>query len=215
LSKLDSWPWVTKRYHVDQRPERRKLPRHQTRRALWQKVPADRSRGIGGDEAADFDTAAKTNIPNDGFAKRVSGVSNDGFLRHPPPQTIDWNPISSRSYVVLRAMPIGNVAAGNASRAAHALEPSANVVRDIFKLSAINCESGFLRQRSTLRLRATARGNSMIRLRTPDKDMPVLGRRPPLARRKMLSQRNIAYRRTAVVVAVRACAHRGQKDRTS
>jgi hypothetical protein len=86
----------------------------------------------------DLDITAKTDIRNDGFAKRISGVSNDRLFRHPPPQTIDWNPISSRSHVVLRAMPIGNVAAGNASRAAHALEPSANVVRDIFKLSVIN-----------------------------------------------------------------------------
>src|SRR5229473_6932629 len=106
-----------------------------------QKVSAHRSRGIGRDEAADLDITAKTDIPNDGFAKRVSGVSNDRLFRHPPPRTIDWNPISSRSHVVLRAMPIGNVAAGNASRAAHAFEPSANVVRYIFKLSVIDCES--------------------------------------------------------------------------
>src|SRR6266436_8362866 len=129
---------MAKRYHFAQVAERRKLPRHQTRRALRQKVPAHRSRGIGRDETADFDIAAKTDIPNDGFAKRVSGVSNDRLFRHPPPQTIDWNPISSRSHVVLRAMPIGNVAAGNAILAAHTFEPSANVVRDIFKLSAIN-----------------------------------------------------------------------------
>jgi hypothetical protein len=108
---------------------------------LRQEVSAHRSRGIGRDEAADLDIAAKTDIPNNGFAKRVSGVSNDRLFRHPPPQTIDWNPISSRSHVVLRAMPIGNVAAGNASRTAHAFEPSANVVRDIFKLSAIDRES--------------------------------------------------------------------------
>ncbi len=103
-----------------------KTARHQTRRALRQKVSAHRSRGIGGDEAADFDIAAKADIPNDGFAKRVSGVSNDRLFRHLPPQPIDWNPISSPSHVVLRAMPIGNVAAGNASRAAHAFEPSAS-----------------------------------------------------------------------------------------
>jgi hypothetical protein len=59
---------------------------------------------------------------------------------HPPPQTIDWNPISSSSHVVLRAMSIGDVAARNASRAAHAFEPSANVVRGILKLSVIDCE---------------------------------------------------------------------------
>src|SRR5258707_15781469 len=93
---------------------------------------------IGRDEAADLDIAAKTDIPNDGFAKRVSGFSNNPLSPPPPPQTIDWNPISSRSHVVLRAMPIGNVAAGNAILAAHTFEPSANVVRDIFKLSAIN-----------------------------------------------------------------------------
>jgi hypothetical protein len=104
----------------------------------WQKVSSHRSRGIGRDKAADFDITAKTDIPNDGFAKRVSGVSNDRLFRHLPPQTIDWNPISSRSHVVLRAMPIGNVAAGNASRTAHAFEPCANVVGYIFKLSAIN-----------------------------------------------------------------------------
>src|ERR1700730_310202 len=97
-----------------------------------------RSRGIGRDKAADLDITAKTDIPNDGFAKRVSGVSNDRLFRHLPPQTIDWNPISSRSHVVLRAMPIGNVAAGNASRSAHAFDPCANVVGYIFKLSAIN-----------------------------------------------------------------------------
>lgn len=93
---------------------------------------------IGRDEAADLDIAAKTDIPNDGFANRVSAVSNDRLFWHPPPQTIDWNPISSSSHVILRAMSIGNVAAGNAIRAAHTFEPSANVVRDIFKLSAIN-----------------------------------------------------------------------------
>jgi hypothetical protein len=97
---------MAKRYHFAQVAERRKLPRHQTRRALRQKVPAHRSRGIGRDETADFDIAAKTDIPNDGFAKRVSGVANDRLFRHLPPQTIDWNPISSRSHVVLRAMPV-------------------------------------------------------------------------------------------------------------
>src|SRR5260370_38025471 len=133
--------WVKKAYHWMKIEERRSCPRHQTRRALRQKVPAHRSRGIGRDETADFDIAAKTDIPNDGFAKRVSGVSNDRLFRHLPPQTIDWNPISSRSHVVLRAMPVGNIAASNASRAAHALEPGANIVRDIFKLSAIDRES--------------------------------------------------------------------------
>jgi len=121
---------VAKRYHFAQVAGRRKLPAIKHAARLRQKVPAHRSRGIGRDETADFDVAAKTDIPNDGFAKRVSGVANDRLFRHLPPQPIDWNPISSRSHVVLRAMPIGNVAAGNASRAAHALEPSANVVRD-------------------------------------------------------------------------------------
>src|ERR1700692_4884253 len=102
------------------------------------KSVAHRSRGIGRDKAADLDIAAKIDIPNDGFTKRVSSVSNDRLFRHLPPQTIDWNPISSPSYVVLRAMPIGNVAAGNGSRTAHAFKPCANVVGYIFKLSAIN-----------------------------------------------------------------------------
>src|SRR5260370_32665750 len=128
---------MEKRYPFAQVAERRKLPRHQTRRALRQKVPAHRSRGIGRDETADFDIAAKTDIPNDGFAKRVSGVLNDRLFRHLPPQAIDWNPISSRSHVVLRAMPVGNIAAWNASRAAHALETGAKIVRNIFNLSAI------------------------------------------------------------------------------
>src|SRR3954447_6716048 len=108
---------------------------------LWEKVSAHRSRGIGRDEAADLDATAKTDIPDHCFAKRVSGISNDRLFRHLPPQTIDWNPISSRAHLVLRAMPIGNVATGNASRTAHPFEPSANVVRNIFKLSAIDCVS--------------------------------------------------------------------------
>jgi hypothetical protein len=58
-------------------------------------VSAHRSRSIGRNEAADFDIAAKTDIPNDGFAKRVSGVSNDRLFRHLPPQTIDWNSLPS------------------------------------------------------------------------------------------------------------------------
>jgi hypothetical protein len=95
---------MAKRYHFVQLPGRRKL-RDQERRILWQKVSPHRSRGIGGDEAADLDITAKTDTPNDGFAKRVSGVSNDRLFRHPPLQTIDWNPISSPSHVALRAMP--------------------------------------------------------------------------------------------------------------
>ena len=63
----------SKRYHFAQLAGRRKLLRDQ-RRTLWQKVPAHRSRGIGRDETADFDTAAKTDIPNDGFAKRVHSI---------------------------------------------------------------------------------------------------------------------------------------------
>jgi hypothetical protein len=35
-------------------------------------------------------------------------------------------------------MSIGNIAAGSAVRAAHAFEPGANVIRDVFKLSAID-----------------------------------------------------------------------------
>ena len=121
---------MAKRYHFAQVAGRRKLPAIKHAAAAPAKVPAHRSRGIGRDETADFDIAAKTDIPNDGFAKRVSGVSNDRLFRHLPPQTIDWNPISSPSYVVLRAMPIGNVAArwagsGSPFRA-HQINPNAN-----------------------------------------------------------------------------------------
>src|SRR5258706_12801105 len=117
---------MAKRYHFAQVAERRKLPRHQTRRALRQKVPAHRSRGIGRDETADFDIAAKTDIPNDGFPKRVSGVSNDRLFRQPPPQTIDWHPISSFPHVVLRAMPVGNIATGNPIWTSHSSVPGAD-----------------------------------------------------------------------------------------
>src|SRR5260370_1919415 len=121
---------MDKRYPFAHGDTRRKPPRNHSRRALRQKVPAHRSRGIGRDETADFDIAAKTDIPNDGFATRVSGVSNDRLFRHLPPQTIDWNPISSRSHVVLGAIPVGNIAASDSSRPEHALEPGANIVRD-------------------------------------------------------------------------------------
>jgi hypothetical protein len=129
---------VAKRYHFAQIAGRRKLPRIKHAAPLRQKVPAHRSSGIGRDETADFDIAAKTDIPNDGFAKRVSGIANDRPFRHLPPQPIDWNPISSRSHVVFRAMAIRNIAAWDASRAVHAPEPGANIVRHIFKLSAID-----------------------------------------------------------------------------
>jgi hypothetical protein len=46
-------------------------------------VSAHRSRGIGWDEVADLDITAKTDIPNDGFAKRVSGASNDRLASLP------------------------------------------------------------------------------------------------------------------------------------
>src|SRR6266851_7748807 len=36
-------------------------------------------------------------------------------------------------------MAVGNIATKNAGRTAHAFEPGANVVRDIFKLSVIDC----------------------------------------------------------------------------
>src|SRR6266481_2533326 len=192
---------MAKRYHFAQVAERRKLPRRHTRRALRQKVPAHRSRGIGRDETADFDIAAKTDIPNDGFAKRVSGVSNDRLFRHLPPQTIDWNPISSRSHVVLGAMPVGNIAAWDASRAEHALEPGANIVRHIFKLSAIDRErsSRDEDQRSDYEQQGAQQHRGSPHSEDVKGYAGAWLKATTRARRVMLSHRNIARRRTALV----------------
>jgi len=46
-------------------------------------VSAHRSRGIGRHDAADLDITARTDIRNDGFAKGVSGASNDRLASLP------------------------------------------------------------------------------------------------------------------------------------
>jgi hypothetical protein len=155
---------------------------------------------IGRDEATDLYITVNANIPDNGFAQRIAEVSNDRALGHLPPHAVNWYPVASGTDVIDRSMPVGNIAANNASRAAHALEPSANVIRDIFKLSVIDCASNSRDedQRSEYEQERTQSHHDSPH--TDDlKDTLVSGRRPLPGRPKMLSHRNISYRQTALV----------------
>src|ERR1700730_13793747 len=110
-----------------------------TQHLLGRIVSTHRSCGIGRHEAADLDIAAKIDIPHDGLAKRVAGVANNRLLRHLPPQAIDRNPVRAPAHVVIGAVPIRDIAAGNSGGTAHAFEPCANIIGNILILSAIYC----------------------------------------------------------------------------
>ncbi|MEH2687081.1 hypothetical protein DXU04_19270 [Bradyrhizobium diazoefficiens] len=92
---------------------------------------------IGGHEAADDDGAAMVDVPHHGPADRVAAVADDGAFGHCHPLSLDRYPIGAVAHVIVRAMTVGDVAAGHAVRRDHALEPSADVGRDVIILPVV------------------------------------------------------------------------------
>src|SRR3954463_9341207 len=92
---------------------------------------------ICGDEAADDDAAPMMHVPYHGFPDRIAAITDDGALRHRHPLAFDRNPVAAVVKIISGTMAIGDVAARHAVRRDDALEPAANVRRDVLELAMI------------------------------------------------------------------------------
>jgi hypothetical protein len=106
-------------------------------------------------------------------------------------------------------MPVGNIAAWDASRAEHALEPGANIVRHIFKLSAIDRErsSRDEDQRSDYEQQGAQQHRGSPHSEDVKGYAGAWLKATTRARRVMLSHRNIANLRTALVNTIDRADH--------
>src|SRR5512143_2026263 len=99
---------------------------------------------IAGHKTTNEDAAAFlvgiVRVPDHGLANRTGRIVDNRLLRHLNPFTIDRHPIPT-GFVAFpgRAMPIGDVATQYATWPANALEPRADVVRDIGVLTIVKC----------------------------------------------------------------------------
>ena len=95
---------------------------------------------IAGHETTNEDAVAEIRVPDHGLANRIAGIVDDRFLGHLHPFIVDRHPIPT-GFVAFpgRAMSVGDVAARYASWAANALEPRADIIRDIGVLAVVEC----------------------------------------------------------------------------
>src|SRR5262249_29705793 len=97
---------------------------------------------VAGHEATNQDAVVDAvidgDVPDHGLAKLIAGIVDDRSLGYLHPFTVDWHPILS-GFVGFpgRAMSIGDVAAWCACWAANALEPRADMIRDIGVLAVV------------------------------------------------------------------------------
>src|ERR1700688_931949 len=120
------------------------------------KVSLMHSHRIGGNKTADDDAAAVMYVPHHVFADRVAAVADDGVRWNLHPLALDRHPIGALAEIIFGAVTVGDVAAGHAVRRHHALEPGADVGRDVFVLPVVEGESrarehGQTRQQRDLR----------------------------------------------------------------
>src|SRR5215813_4808270 len=91
-----------------------------------------------GYEAADVvSVGALLHVPDHRLADRIAGIVDDRLRRNPSPFSLDRYPIAVRPHVVIGAMTVGDIAAGNAVRAADAFEPGPYIIGNIFVLTII------------------------------------------------------------------------------
>src|SRR5262249_37283988 len=99
-------------------------------------------------EAADvIGIGALLHIPDYGLADRIAGIVDDCLWWNAPPFSLDRYPIAVGPHVVVGAMAIRDIAAGNAVRAADALEPGPDMIGHIFILSIIESRCGLWQAR--------------------------------------------------------------------
>src|SRR5215467_12467619 len=97
-------------------------------------------------EAADVvSVGALLHVPDHRLADRIAGIVDDSLRWNPSPFSFDRHPIAIRPHVVVGAMAVGDIAAGNAVRAADAFEPGPYIIGNIFVLTIIESRCG-LRQ---------------------------------------------------------------------
>src|ERR1019366_3002525 len=95
---------------------------------------------IAGHETTNEDAVAEIRVPDHGLANRIAGIVDDRFLGHLHPFIVDRHQMPT-GFVAFpgRAMSVGDVAARYASWAANALEPRADIIRDIGVLAVVEC----------------------------------------------------------------------------
>src|SRR5262245_10359879 len=97
---------------------------------------------VAGHEATNqdavVDAGIEVDVPDHGLPTPIAGIVDDRSLRYPHPFTVDWHPIPS-GFVGFpsRAMSVRDVAAWYAFWAANALEPRADIIRDIGVLAVV------------------------------------------------------------------------------
>src|SRR5882672_1464612 len=124
-----------------------------------QKMAPAHSHCVRRNKAADDDAAAVMHIPHHGFADRIAAVADNGALGHRHPLAFDRHPIGACAYIVFGAMAVRDVAAGDAVRGDHALEPGADVGRDVLVLAVVERERR-ARQRGQTRQQGDLRESS-------------------------------------------------------
>src|SRR5690242_16553510 len=97
-----------------------------------------RSYRICRDETADDDAVATANIPHHRLADGIAAIADHRMSRYFHPDAFNGNPVGAVAHVIFGAMPIGHIATRYARGADDALEPVADVVRDIAELTAIH-----------------------------------------------------------------------------
>src|SRR5215470_6808968 len=89
-------------------------------------------------EAADVvGVDALLHIPDHRLADRIAGIVDDRLGGNLAPFPLDRYPVAVRPHVVVGAMAVCDIAAGNAVRAADTLEPGSDMVGNIFVLAII------------------------------------------------------------------------------
>src|SRR6266849_7818834 len=113
-----------------------------------------RSHAATWDKAANvIGIGALLHIPDHRLADRVAGIVDDRLRWNAPPFSLDRYPIAVGPHVVVGAMAVRDIAAGNAVRTADALKPGSDIIGNIFVLTIIEsrCGLGQARQGSNYR----------------------------------------------------------------
>src|SRR5947209_5531943 len=98
---------------------------------------SDNSNRIRRHKTANDDAAAVMHVPHHGLTDWIATVADDRPLGYRQPPSLDWNPIGPFAKIIIGAVTVGDVAAGNAIRRCYGLEPGADIGRYVVVLSAI------------------------------------------------------------------------------
>src|ERR1700674_3066060 len=106
--------------------------------ALFKMPILARSHPFAGNEAADVKgVVALADVPDHGFAHRITGIVHARLLRYLQPLAFDRHPVAGAAHFEGGPMAVGDIAARHAVRTAHALEPGPDIVRNVRVLAVV------------------------------------------------------------------------------